>query len=171
MFMMTTGLHKSTRFGSQGLRLQAGVTLIEALISLALSMIVTSTMVMLMANSLGTTSRIIQMSQLTGELRNAMLMITRDVRRANYSANATFCYANPDCGLDGSAGQFADIDVTDGSCFIFGLDRDFDGNAAKPALAGSLSRNIHLTLLPALSSALLPAFSPGITAVGGLKSR
>jgi len=130
MFMMTTGLHNSARFGWQGLRLQAGVTLIEALISLALSMIVTSTMVMLMANSLGTTSRIIQMSQLTGELRNAMVMITRDVRRANCSANATFCYANPDCGLDGSAGQFADIDVTDGSCFIFGLDRDFDGNAA-----------------------------------------
>ena len=111
-------------------RHQAGFTLMETMISLALSLVVTSAMVVLMGNSLGTTTRIIQMTQLTDELRNTMSMLTRDIRRANYSANAAYCYANSDCGADGSANQFADIDVTDGTCVVFGLDRS--GPAAVP---------------------------------------
>ena len=67
---------------------QAGVSLVEAMIALALSMIVVASMVAVMANSMGTATRIIEMSQLTDELRNSMSMMTRDVRRANYSANA-----------------------------------------------------------------------------------
>ena len=69
------------------LRYQAGVTLIETLIGLALSVIVTVSMVSLMANSMGSATRIIQMSQLTDELRNTMSMMSRDIRRANYTAN------------------------------------------------------------------------------------
>lgn len=109
---------------------QAGVTLIEALISLSLSLIVVTSMVGLMGNSLGAASRIIEMSQLTDELRNSMSMMTRDVRRANYSANAAYCYANSDCGIDGSATQSGDIAIVGGSCFTFNLDRNQDGNAS-----------------------------------------
>jgi len=117
--------------GIRTLKRQAGVTLIEAMISLALSLIVTSAMVVLMANSMGTSTRIIQMSQLTDELRNAMSMMTRDVRRANYSANAIFCYGNADCGDPGGpAEQAGDIQISGGgSCFIFNLDRNFDGDS------------------------------------------
>ena len=80
------------------------------MISLALSLIVTSAMVVLMANSMGTSTRIIQMSQLTDELRNAMSMMTRDVRRANYSANSIFCYGHSQCGFaGGNALQTGDI--------------------------------------------------------------
>jgi prepilin-type N-terminal cleavage/methylation domain-containing protein len=117
-------------------RRQSGFTLMETMISLALSLVVTSAMVVLMGNSLGTTTRIIQMTQLTDELRNTMSMLTRDIRRANYSAKAAYCYANSDCGLDGSANQFADIDVSDGSCVLFGLDRDWDGDAAADNAGG-----------------------------------
>ena len=85
------------------IRSQAGLTLIEAIIALALSALVTSAMVVLMANSLGTATDVIQMTQLTDELRTAMHMVTRDVRRANYSAHAAYCFANSDCGSDGSA--------------------------------------------------------------------
>jgi Tfp pilus assembly protein PilV len=116
---------------------QAGFTLMEAMISLALSLVVTSAMVALMANSLGTTSRMIQMSQLTDQLRNTMSMLTRDIRRANYSANSAYCYANSACGdAGGAAVQFADIDVSDGSCVIFGLDRNFDGDASTDDAGG-----------------------------------
>lgn len=108
---------------------QAGATLIEAMIALALSLIVTTSMVVLMSNSLGSATRLIQMSQLTDELRNAMSMMSRDVRRANFSANSIYCYANSDCGVDGSATQYADIAIS-GECFRFGLDRDWDGDAA-----------------------------------------
>lgn len=117
-------------------RCQAGVTLIETMIGLALSLIVTASMVALMSNSMGTATRIIQMSQLTDELRNSMSMMTRDVRRANYSANAVYCYANSDCGIDGSATQSADITVSNGSCFTFNLDRNQDGDASTDNAGG-----------------------------------
>lgn len=114
------------------------MTLMEAMVSLALSLIVTMGMVMLMANSLGTATRIIHSSQLTDELRNAMSMMTRDVRRANYSANAIFCYGNSDCGASGGiAEQAGDIVIANGgACFTFTLDRGFNGNAADDAVGG-----------------------------------
>lgn len=116
-------------------RRQAGVTLIEALIGLALSVIVVSSMVALMGNSMGSATRIIEMSQLTDELRNAMSMMTRDVRRANYNSNAAYCYANSDCGIDGSATQSPDITIS-GDCFTFNLDRNQDGDASSDNAGG-----------------------------------
>lgn len=109
---------------------QNGATLIEVLIGLALSLIVTSSMVALMANSLGSASRVIQMTQLSDEMRNTMSMVTRDLRRANYSANAAYCYANSDCGVDGSANQAGDITIVTNSCLTFNLDRNQDGDAS-----------------------------------------
>jgi len=135
---MKTQMHKRT-IRNSGLRMfkrQAGVTLIEAMISLALSLIVTSAMVVLMANSMGTSTRIIHMSQLTDELRNAMSMMTRDVRRANYSANSIFCYGHSQCGFaGGNALQVGDIQI-DGECFTFTLDRSFNGDATDDAVGG-----------------------------------
>jgi Tfp pilus assembly protein PilW len=117
---------------------QAGATLLETMIALALSALVTTAMVILMANSLGTATRVIHMSQLTDELRNAMSMMTRDVRRANYSANAIFCYGNSQCGASGGvAEQVGDVQVADnGQCFTFTLDRNSDGNAANDSVSG-----------------------------------
>lgn len=118
-------------------RKQAGVTLIEAMIALALSMIVVTSMVAVMSNSMGTATRIIEMSQLTDELRNSMSMMTRDVRRANYSANAAYCYANSDCGVAGGiAPQTGDITIVNNSCMTFNLDRDQDGDASENGAGG-----------------------------------
>ncbi len=113
--------------GAVGLR-QAGVTLLEALISLALSTVVIIGMVVLMGNSMGTTNRITQMAQLNDELRNVMSLLTRDVRRANYSAASVLCYGNAGCGdhdqtrQEGSATAVGDMVVEEG-CLIFQLDR------------------------------------------------
>jgi Tfp pilus assembly protein PilV len=110
---------------------QTGATLMEAMISLALSLVVTLAMITLMGNSMGSANRIMQMSQLTGELRNAMSMMSRDIRRANYSASSIYCYGNADCGVDGSAAQAADISIAaSDDCFIFGLDRNWDGDSS-----------------------------------------
>jgi hypothetical protein len=130
------GKHKIRHSGFRTLKRQAGVTLIEAMISLALSLLVTSAMVALMANSLGTSTRVIHMSQLTDEMRNAMSMMTRDVRRANYSANSIFCYGYSKCGFaGGNAEQTGDIVVGGGgSCMTFTLDRSFDGDATNDAV-------------------------------------
>ena len=121
--------HKdTTSIRCGGLRRQAGMTLMESMIALGLSVFVTSAMVVLMANSLGTASRVIQMTQLTDELRNSMSMLTRDIRRANYTANSIYCYANSDCGVDGSATQAGDVTIVNGSCVTYDLDRDADGH-------------------------------------------
>lgn len=129
---------KLRQFQESQLRCQAGVSLLELMIGLALSAVVTATMVALMANSMGTATRIIEMSQLSDELRNAMSMMTRDMRRANYSAHSLFCYGNSTCGESGgSAPQVGDIyNDTDRDCLSFTLDRNSDGNAANDSVAG-----------------------------------
>ncbi|MGD8357268.1 MAG: hypothetical protein PVG42_04355 [Lysobacterales bacterium] len=125
---------------------QAGATLMETMIALALSVLVTTAMVVLMGNSMGTSNRITQMTQLTDELRNVMSMMTRDVRRANYSAASLLCYGNANCGNQdqtrqisgGSSGDLV-VDTTVGAgCLIFQLDRlsNLDGNATNDSKGG-----------------------------------
>lgn len=116
---------------------QAGFTLLEVLLSVSLSLVVTAAMVALMANTLGSTSRIVNMTKLTDDLRATMQMLTRDVRRSSYNANAMYCYANEDCGSDGSATLAADISIAaGGDCFTFLLDRDHDGDSTEDDAGG-----------------------------------
>jgi len=116
---------------------QAGVTLVETMISLALSMIVTGAMVVLMGNSMGSANRIIKMSQLTDEMRNTMSMMTRDVRRANYNPYALYCYSNADCGVDDTTVKvnfLSDLDTvaySGNSCLRYFLQRE-DGDFTDP---------------------------------------
>jgi len=111
-------------------RFNRGVTLLEALISLALGVIVTGAMVSLMGNSMGSATRIIEMSQLTDELRNTMHLITRDIRRSNYSPLSHLCYGNSDCGSDGTITSHGDISISSviqtDDCVTFNLDRAWD---------------------------------------------
>ncbi len=70
------------------------------------------------------------MTKLTDDLRMTMQMLTRDVRRSSYNANAMYCYGNEDCGTDGAAGLAPDISISaSGDCFTFLLDRDHDGDS------------------------------------------
>ncbi len=75
---------------------QAGATLMEVLVAMSISLVVTASMVALMANSLGSTARIVKMTKLADDMRVAMQMMSRDVRRSSYNANSMFCYANDD---------------------------------------------------------------------------
>ena len=78
---------------------QAGASLMEVLIAMSISLVVTAAMIAMMANSLGTTARIVKMTKLADDLRVTMQMMTRDVRRSSYNARSMFCYGNPDCGI------------------------------------------------------------------------
>lgn len=116
---------------------QAGLTMLEVLLSVSLSLVVTAAMVALMSNTLGSTSRIVNMTKLTDDMRGTMQMLTRDVRRSSYNANAMYCYANEDCGTDGSATLAADISIAaGGECFTFLLDRDHDGDSTEDGAGG-----------------------------------
>jgi Tfp pilus assembly protein PilW len=112
---------------------QSGASLMEVLIAMSISLVVTAAMIAMMSNSLGTTARIIKMTKLTDDMRIAMQMMTRDVRRSSYNANSMFCYANDDCGTDTSGLVLAgDITINDAeTCFTFLTDRDHDGDSTE----------------------------------------
>jgi len=112
-------------------RRQAGASMMEVLIAMSISLVVTAAMIALMANSLGTTGRIVKMTKLTDDLRVAMQMMTRDVRRSNFNANSMFCFANDDCGTDGSVTAPREVFISDSNdCFWFVTDRNFDDYAS-----------------------------------------
>lgn len=118
------------RIGFRSVHRQSGLTLMEMMISLALSLVVTTAMITLMGNSMGSATRIIQMTQLSDELRNAMSMLSRDVRRANYNPYSLHCYANADCGIDDDdpmkVNFIDDLDVVayqGNACLLYFLER------------------------------------------------
>jgi type IV pilus assembly protein PilW len=117
---------------------QAGATLMEVLIAMTVSLVATAAMIAMMSNSLGTTTRIIHMTKLTDDMRVAMQMMSRDVRRSSYNANSMLCYANENCATDGSGLALAgDVVINDAaSCFTFLTDRDHDGDSTENAAGG-----------------------------------
>ena len=108
---------------------QAGATLMEVLVAMSLSLVVTASMIALMANSLGSTARIVKMTKLSDDLRVAMQMMTRDLRRSSFNADSMLCYGNADCATDGSIIAAGDVTIVNGSCFWFQLDRADGANA------------------------------------------
>ena len=117
---------------------QAGATLMEVMIAMSISLVVTAAMIAMMSNSLGTTARIIKMTKLSDDMRVAMQLMTRDVRRSSYNANSMLCYANEDCGTDSSGLTIAgDVTINDaGTCFTFLTDRDHDGDSTENDAGG-----------------------------------
>ena len=88
-------------------------------------------MLIVMANTLGTGSQTIQMSRLNQEMRTAMQIMSREVRRANYHANFLNCFGNVACRTDlGITGVVKEISITnsgDADCFWFWYDRPQTG--------------------------------------------
>jgi prepilin peptidase dependent protein B len=118
-------------------RRQAGFSLMEAVVAMSISLVVTASMIALMANSLGATARIVNMTKLSDDLRSTMQMLTRDVRRASYNANALLCYGNEDCYTDGSVTLAGDVSISDDEdCFTFQLDRGHNGNSTDDDAGG-----------------------------------
>lgn len=109
----------------------------EVLVAMGISLVVTASMIALMANSLGSTARIVKMTKLTDDMRVAMQMMSRDLRRGSYNANSMLCYANVDCASDGSITAAGDITINNSNtCFTFLLDRDHDGDSTENDAGG-----------------------------------
>ena len=121
---------------------QTGATLMEVLVAMSISLVVTAAMIAMMAYSLGSTARIIQMTKLSDDMRVALQMMSRDVRRSSYNANSMLCYSNEDCDTDGAITAAADITLVDldadsvNDCFTFLMDRDHDGDSTENNAGG-----------------------------------
>ena len=119
---------------------QTGATLMEVLVAMSISLVVTAAMIAMMANSLGTTTRIIKMTKLTDDMRVALQMMTRDVRRSNYNADSMLCYANDNCASDGAITSAGEINISaSNDCFWFLTDREHD-NYESDIAAGAFRR-------------------------------
>ena len=103
---------------SQRFARQAGLNLLELMVSLAISMVVSLAMVTLMANTMSTGTQAIRMSTLTQEMRAAMQIITRELRRANHDITTLGCYQTREC-VALETGSIS----TDGNCLSFAYDR------------------------------------------------
>jgi len=116
-----------------GMKQQRGMTLVELLIAGVISLIASGGMLILMANTLGSGSQTIQMARLTQEMRTAMQIMTRELRRANYHSTFMACYGNVDCRTNLSiADKVTTINITDNGdsdCFWFWYDRPQSGTA------------------------------------------
>jgi type IV pilus assembly protein PilW len=105
---------------------QTGMTLIELMVAMVVSLIASTAMVLLMANTLGTGTQTIKMSRLTQEMRTAMQIMSRDLRRANYHWNAADCYANVNCNPDNT--KVMAVSPVGGDCFRFWYDQEGDSD-------------------------------------------
>jgi prepilin-type N-terminal cleavage/methylation domain-containing protein len=110
-----------------------GMTLIEMMVAMIISLVVSSGMVIVMSNTLGSGTGIIQQTHLLQEMRTGMQIMSRELRRANYQSGWLTCYGNPNCLVDlGIDGQIRQIQIendtgdddTDADCFWFWYDRD-----------------------------------------------
>lgn len=72
-------------------RRQGGFTLVELLIAVVISLIAVSGMVIVMGNVVGTTNQVIQQTRLAGDMRAAMQVVVRDLRRANFNEAFASC--------------------------------------------------------------------------------
>jgi prepilin peptidase dependent protein B len=105
---------------------QHGFTLIELMISIVIGLIILSAILGLLVSMIKADSDNIKASQLNQELRAAMSLMTRDIRRSGYNGNATVNV------IGNTANPFQEMatnfDVTDpATCIIYAYDEDKDG--------------------------------------------
>lgn len=77
------------------LKNQKGISIIEILMALLISTIVTTAVITLFSNSLDTSRQLMGTAKLDQTLNNAMETIAQDIQRAGYYTNATTSATNP----------------------------------------------------------------------------
>lgn len=114
-------MSSSTRIIVKGQR-EKGFSLIEMMVSMAVSLIAMSGIIALFAGSVGQNTESLRHVRLNQELRAIMDVMVRDIRRAGYWANADGVTANP----FQPANAAVDVNI-DNDCIVYSYDNDDDG--------------------------------------------
>ena len=160
----------------KNIKYQKGMTLMELLIAGFISIIASSGMLILMANTLSTGAQTIKTTQLANEMRSSMQFITRELRRANYHSTFAACFGNPECTTSmgdyinsvsevGKGMGISDTSWGTNDCLWFWYDRDATkdfGNSEEPVAAFRRAENngvgiIQMTILRTDSAELICA--------------
>jgi len=97
---------------------QNGLTILEMLITLAISTIIAAAVLTLFSQTLFSSNRVIELGRLDGELNAAMDVIESDVQRSGYWANAHTSEVNPFDVITINPAQ---------DCILISYDRNSDG--------------------------------------------
>lgn len=112
----------------------AGFTLTELLIALTINLIVFAALITIVLSTLNHHRKSINMNRLNQQLQNAITLMSNDIRRAGYWANAA-----SDVGLHQNNNPFMatgmDLSIS-GSCILLSYDRDNNGTA--PAISSTI---------------------------------
>jgi len=97
----------------------------ELLVAGMISVIVSSGMVILMANTMGTSTQTIMNTSVSSQMRTAVQIMSRELRRANYHATYAACFGDLNCRATlGVTDEVAEININaDNDCFWFWYDR------------------------------------------------
>ena len=114
----------------------SGFTLIELMIALALNALLLTALLTVFLANLDHYRKMINVDRFNQQLHMAMLIMTSDIRRAGYSANA-----NNDIGLDQNTNPFvatgADLSInTANNCILFTY--DYNKNGTLPAISAAI---------------------------------
>jgi type IV pilus assembly protein PilW len=128
-------VHEAEMMSMVFVKRQAGSTLIELLISVAIGLIITASIVGFYINSTANSSQILKTSKLNQELTTLMTVIANDIRRAHFSGTLLEDpISNPFAVATETALFVNDIATTGGTnaneCILFTYDQDItDGTA------------------------------------------
>lgn len=108
----------------------AGYGLIELMLAIAIGLIVLGGLTSLVVATLRTNTDNMRMTRLTQEMRGAMQLMTRDLRRAGFSQNALEDVGTGSTGNAFIAVDYVDADTDgfdDDNCILYSFDSDIGG--------------------------------------------
>lgn len=136
---------------------QKGITLIEMMIALLLSLLVTGMVISMFSSSIGGHAQAIRTMRLNQDLRIAMDMMVRDIRRAGYWAGTNIA-SNPHATAL-SGGLPITINGTN-DCVVVSYDLDGDADTAVEEFLGF---RLNGTELESTKSSSATTTQPGCT--------
>ncbi|MBI3146786.1 MAG: prepilin-type N-terminal cleavage/methylation domain-containing protein [Pseudogulbenkiania sp.] len=104
---------------------QQGVSLIELMVALGISLVLLLGMTRFLSTSLTSNASTMKAARLNQELRAIMLLISRDVRRAGYWGNAS---SGVGVGAASYSNPFGTVNTATAGCILYSYDRDGDGS-------------------------------------------
>jgi type II secretory pathway component PulJ len=92
-----------------------GLSLVELMVGVAIGLFVTAAAAMLVSSQLSSNRQLLVETQIQQDLRATADLVSRDLRRASYAANAETFVALPDSTSDPLQSWARDIDITTGA--------------------------------------------------------
>lgn len=128
------------------LKNQKGISIVEVLMALLISTIVTTAVITLFSNSLNTSRQLMSTAKLDQTLNSAMETITRDVERAGYySAATTNATNNTTNTTDPFFATADDIAVTNSTCVVFSYQTDPVSTDTTPVSANRFGYQLNIS--------------------------